>query len=359
MYCDNNYECILKAMRKPNGHLNLLDVTVDGRCKKFNTIQKVLNDNKDNIAALHLFPGYLPTDFTSFLQHESTRFKFLEKLTICKYENSNLGNLLTKHAEQLTYLRLSNFYPFYTSLPNLPKSPKLKTVVAIRIRPESLVSLLSSCSESLSKLSLKSPFVENHLNINISHEQLPELPNLQTLSLFDIFFPEIVASLISKCRPMLTGINFDGCFIRPHQVHLIMENFPQVKCLRFRNVHEVLANALIASNASQLETLILVANENRYEYQNRNWSFPDLLPKLKNVWMNKYWVLPNLLKSAPVLQCLVIDDGSHVQSILKMPNLTDLYLIEFYFNQYLFDEESRPIWFANISDTLEFLVYKG
>ena len=76
-------------MRKPNGHLNLLDVTVDGRCKKFNTIQKVLNDNKDNIAALHILPGNLTPDFTSFLQHENTRFKFLEELTICKFENSN------------------------------------------------------------------------------------------------------------------------------------------------------------------------------------------------------------------------------------------------------------------------------
>ena len=70
-------------MKKPNGHLNLLDLEILHYNGQDCRLKEILNDYKDNISALDLrYWKNLSSDMVSFLQHENTRFQLLEKLSI-------------------------------------------------------------------------------------------------------------------------------------------------------------------------------------------------------------------------------------------------------------------------------------
>ena len=158
-----------------------------------------------------------------FLQHEDTLFPLLEKLSM-KPDNLHVINLLKKHAEQLTYLKLSFARNFGH---NYPHFPKLETLIVNEIHPDNLVLLLSLCSESLSTLRIFDIFEE----IGPVLQQLPELPKLQTLELYNCFpLGETVKSLISKCRQTLTGILFEEII---DEFDLEDKYFQKIKYMKF------------------------------------------------------------------------------------------------------------------------------
>ncbi len=356
-----NYESILRAMKKPNGHLNLLDLDIqnyDGQdyCGEHYRLKKILTDYKDNISALDLlFSEDLGSEMVSFLKHEDMRFPLLEKLSIEK-DKSSVDNLLKKHAEQLTYLELKPNEPnFPHNYSHFPKFHKLETLIVEKICPDNLVSLLSLCSESLSTLSIiEGYYEEEEPNYSKLLEQLPELPKLQTLELYSFSLGKTVKTLISKCRQTLTGIVFDGNF------DFEMEDncFPKLKYLKFQNVDnvDVMLN-IISANACQLETLIL-----------RSGYYLILSNKLSNIKNLCIYTLyncsnmANILKCDSSLQCLVIfqppvfEDFKFIfMDIKKMPNLTDFYLLDIDTSNWFMDENIKDFLVKN-ADSLEFLV---
>ena len=284
-------------MKKPNGHLNLLNLTFEFDNDNNQLIKTVLDENKNNITALELRFIHLEPELLTFLLHENTRFKFLETLTLNKNSvNLILENMLKKHAEQITHLQ-----------------------------------------------------VVSHKS-NISREQVPELPKLQILDLEDCDNEECVKSLCSKFRQSLTGISFGHCGL----IDIEEAYFPQLKCLRLGAAEN--ESDIISAHSDQLETLIL-------EYFDE--VLPDSLPKMKNLWLSKCEIEPNLLKSTPSLECLLLEGSIpafNLKSTSKMPNLTDLYLLHF---NGVWDAESKrnllkesEDLFVNNADTLEFLVFK-
>ena len=317
-------------MQKPTGHLNLLDLTFAG-----NDVMmiNILDLFKDNINALCL--GNLDSEFQSFLLQENTRFEFLEKLSIFK-ENQIGENLLKKHSEQVIHLELQcgsdRFY-----FQNLSK---LETLTVYDAGPDALVSLLASCSESLTKL-----IITNKVpNAFLKQVVVPKLSKLQSLVVIDCcedrldFFGEFVTTLLSECRQTLTEISLSNSTYNVQDTY-----FPKVKCLEFITVPGEHVNALISSHACVLESLSI--------WNIEDLIYPSALPKMKHVWITGCDEVPDLLKCAPLLQCLVLGDCSDLRGTPKMPCLTDLYL----FGNEL-EEESISELLANNSETLEFLI---
>ena len=324
-------------MEKPNGHLNMLDLTFYFHYD----VMKIIVDNfKNNINALDLLCNDLNSEDESYLLHENLRLRFLEKLTVGA-ENKIVLNLLKKHAEQLTYLNLYCSH-FELYLQNFPKFDRLETLVVDQISYNTLAALLSSCSESLSKLKIKDMYEEEHLEA----PQVPKL-KLQSLALCDGGVGETEKSLFSNSRQTLTGISFEN-----YQFNMLNTYFTKVKYLKFK--HDIWCKYeiedLISTLAFQLETLILVDVV--------DLSLPNQLPMMKNAWIKNCDTVPNLLKRTPSLQCLVLEDfsGSHLKGIAKMPKLTDLYLLTFDYHGNSFVENSISELFVSIADTLEFLV---
>ena len=325
-------------MKKPNGHLNLLDLEIRNYNGQDCRLKEILNDYKDNISALDIpFSKQLGSDMVSFLQHENTRFPLLEKLTLDD-EKLIVENLLKKHAEQLTYLNLDsfdrlNFSHYY---------PKLETLIVYNIHPDDLVSLLSLCSESLSTLRIFVMFEEMRPVL----QQLPELPKLQTLELYNCFpLGETVKSLISKCRQTLTGIVFEEII---YEFDLEDKYFPKLKYMKFQNVDMI--QDMISANAGQLETLII--------FDIYNSILPNTLSNIKNLFIHDCKNLANILKCASSLQCLVISQPyvfDDLKDIEKMPNLTDFYLLDIVRSNLCMDENIKDFLVKN-ADTLEFLV---
>ena len=317
-------------MQKPTGHLNLLDLTFAG----YDVMMiNILDLFKDNINALCL--RNLDSEFQSFLLQENTRFEFLEKLSFIK-ENQIGENLLKKHSEQVTHLELQcgsdRFY-----FQNLSK---LETLTVYDAGPDALVSLLASCSESLTKL-----IITNKVpNAFLKQVVVPKLSKLQSLVVIDCcedrldFFGEFVTTLLSECRQTLTEITLSNSTYNVQDTY-----FPKVKCLEFLTVPGEHVNALISSHACVLESLRI--------WNIEDLIYPSALPKMKHVWITGCDKVPDLLKCAPLLQCLVLGDCSDLRGTPKMPCLTDLYL----FGKEL-EEESISELLANNSETLEFLI---
>ena len=328
-------------MKKPDGHLNLLELDLNelNWNDQDYRLKEILNDYKDNISALDLrYWKNLSLDMVSFLQHEDTLFPLLEKLSM-KPDNLHVINLLKKHAEQLTYLKLSYARKFPN---NYPHFPKLETLIVNEIHLDDFVSLLSLCSESLSTLRIFVMFEEMRPVL----QQLPELPKLQTLELYNSFpLGETVKSLISKCRQTLTGIVFEEII---YEFDLEDKYFPKLKYMKFQNVDMI--QDMISANAGQLETLILF--ENIY-----NSILPNTLSNIKNLFIHDCKNLANILKCASSLQCLVISQPyvfDDLKDIEKMPNLTDFYLLNIH-TCYRFMKSIKHFLVKN-ADTLEFLV---
>ena len=326
-------------MEKPNGHLNLLDLEILNYNGQDCRLKEILNDYKDNISALDL-PLYedLGSDMVSFLQHEDTLFPLLEKLSM-KPDNLHVINLLKKHAEQLTYLKLSYARKFPN---NYPHFPKLETLIVNEIHLDDFVSLLSLCSESLSTLRIRFMFEEMRPVL----QQLPELPKLQTLELYGLYgvkLGETIKSLLSKCRQTLTGIVFEEII---YEFDLEDKYFPKLKYMKFQNVDMI--QDMISANAGQLETLIL--------FDKYNSILPNTLSNIKNLFIHDCKNLANILKCASSLQCLVISQPyvfHDLKKIEKMPNLTDFYLLDI--SNWCMDEIIKDFLIKN-ADTLEFLL---
>ncbi len=324
--------------------LNLSDLLIWGQCEdEDHNLIKLLDEYKISVFGMQCLKIWDLDDLVSFLQHENTRFRFLENITI---NNGHLyvDNLLKKHVEQLTYLELNSYVkpkiPHHN--PDLPKFSNLKTLYVLGICSEDLVSLLYSCSESLSKLSLCDISEEVP---NILLKQLPELPKLQTIQLLRNSFGEIGKSVISKCRQTLTGLVFHMDFE--------MEDtyFPKLTYLEFNNVPNLdLMEDIISANACQLESLVLL------------YIHDFMLPnqQIKNVYAYRCDNLANILQSASSLQCLVLEDYQasdfRLKGIKKMPNLTDFYLLIFKHDGNWFIDECITDLLVKNADTLEFLV---
>ena len=320
-------------MQKPTGHLNLLDLTFAG----YDVMMiNILDLFKDNINALCL--GNLDSEFQSFLLQENARFEFLEKLSFIK-ENQIGENLLKKHSEELTHLELQcDLDQLYFQ--NLSKLYKLETLIVEDAGPDALVSLLASCSESLTNLTID----HRVPNAFLKQVVVPKLSKLQSLVVIDCcedrldFFGEFVTTLLSECRQTLTEISLSNSTYNVQDTY-----FPKVKCLEFLSVPGEHVNALISSHACVLESLRI--------WNIEDLIYPSALPKMKHVWITGCDEVPDLLKCAPLLQCLVLGKCSDLRGTPKMPCLTDLYLMD-----NVLEEESISELLANNSETLEFLI---
>ncbi len=339
-------------MKKPNGHLNMLDLTFYDDDDLMKNMKTILDQFKNNIIGLRLNGlEYLESaDWVSFLLHENTTFRFLEQLTIGA-DNSVVDNLLRKHAKQLTFLELT-WGGDQINLQNLPKFHKLETLIIELICPNTLVTLLSLCSESLSTLKIGHVYTEKP---NIPLQQVPELPKLQTLILNDgcfvreIGFVEAIGkSLLSKCRQSLSGIGITHLSFDMQDIY-----FPKAKYLKFVSVPKEYVKNSISAHSCQLETLIIE--------DINDLAVPKTLLKMKNVWIKNCDNIGHiLLNCAASLQCLVLEDcsSSALKGTVKMSNLTDLYLINYDYHENLFVKYSLSELFVSNADTLEFLVVK-
>lgn len=361
-------------------HLNFVDFTIGRKCNNSKFIKKILDENKNNISALCLeldlddvdYPDSddedysdsddvetkenFVTDLVSFLRHKKTVFRSLEKLSIAS-SNFLLKDLLKKH-EQLIYLNYTWIWSDNDiNLSDLPKFHKLETLIVQYSSIDDLVPLISSCSNSLSKLELHhiedEYFCTHQTTKSKSYKQIPKLPKLETyVSHFKTFdcdgdtdIEEFGSTLLSRCRQSLTRISF-------HVTTFDMEDtyFPSVKYLQFYQVPGECVNDFISGHACQLETLLID--------EIHDLKFSDPFPKIKNVWVNNCKNVPDLLKCASSLQCLVLGYCPDLEGTTKMPNLTDLYLIDYEYDGMSFVEESISKLLVNNADTLQFLVLR-
>ena len=350
-------------------HLNFVDVTVDRKCNNSKFVKKILDENKNNIYALYveLYSDTDDEDFdtvlVSFLQHKNTIFRSLKKLSISS-SNLQLLNLLKKSEhQQLTHLN----YTWLGSdndinLSDLPKLHKLETLIVKYICIHDLVPLISSCSNSLSKLILYDIYQEEETSHkqntrttkSKSHKQIPKIPELETFSSYfrnytwcgdtDVI-KDFLTTLLSQSRQSLTGISFHVTTCDTEDTY-----FPSVKYLKVYQVPGECVNDFISGHACQLETLLID--------EIHNLKFPDPLPKIKNVWVNNCKNVPDLLKCASSLQCLLLGYCPDLEGTMKMPNLTDLYLIDYEYHGKSFVEESISKLLVNNADTLQFLVLR-
>ncbi len=140
----------------------------------------------------------------------------------------------------------------------------------------------------------------------------------------------------------MTGIGFSV-----FDLELEDKYFPKLKYLKFRGVDDVdVIQDMISANACQLETLIL----DDIDYM----ILSNPLSNIKNLYIDYCEDPVNILKCASSVQCLVLEELMDFQDTKKMPNLTDLYLLNTL--QDGMDKGIKDLLVKN-ADTLEFLVF--
>ena len=293
----------MRAMKKPNGHLNMwlyfkLYNPLKSYVQHYQQMKSVWDD-KNNITALDLRLDRMDPEWVTFFLHENTRFKFLEKLALNKGSVNNLilENLLQKHAEQITHLKLESQHE------------------------------------------------------ELDNEQIPELPKLQTLELVNCLNKDYVKSLCLKSRQSLTCLSFEDCGLINNMEEVY---FPQLKCLKLDFIQIDIIS--LSAHSGQLETLKLecfVGDLPDSLPKLKHLWLADCRHIAPNVLMQSTPALRCLVLEGK-LPALSLKRGKS-----KSFNLTDLYLLDSKVTENKGDLlRERATLIAKNADTLEFLVLK-
>ena len=262
-----------------------------------------------------------------FLMKRNVRFNILEQLYFSEEEINNidfLNNMLTKHADLLTHLKVGAYDDHCVReacVINFPKLSQLKTLELDTIDTSLSVALLESCANTVERVFMQT----------IRFEANTHLPNLPQLKCLEILYSEYstVPLMLSKYHQTIQSLNIYVC----ENGGLSSIKVPNLKHLKFRLCCDELMDFLKA-NTNNLESL-MIDDGDIWRY--REW---PLFPKLKCLLIkeknNDDVVMRLLSKCAETLQCLVLSHNeesargfSDEKQILsmKLPNLTDLFLI--------------------------------